>query len=158
MTEGGAGPLVRKFVLKTMEDAQRFYAFLKANREPMMEQGRFLQVVVSEYKSSRSNEQNAYMWAGLLKPTAEQAWITGHDRKQRRYSDIGWNLILKVMFLPETNAKGMDKWFYLPNGERELVMSTSDLNVEEMKLYLNQCAEYVTHDLGVMLPVNPKDL
>lgn len=142
--------LVRKFVLKTNEDAARLYTFLKANREPMMEQGRFLQVVISEYKATRSNEQNAYMWVGLLGPTSEQAWIKG-----QRFSDEGWNKILKRMFLPEVNAKGMDKWFYHPDGERDLVMSTSDLNVDEMRLYLDTCAEYVTHDLGVMLPANP---
>jgi hypothetical protein len=147
------GQLVRKWVFKTRADWDRFYAFMGQNLKPMADQGRFLQCVVSEYKASRSAESNAYMWAGLLNPTADQAWVSG-----RQYSADGWNLILKCMFLPEVNAKGMDKWFYLPDGERELVMSTSDLNVEEMKLYLNQCAEYVANDLGVHLPANPRDL
>lgn len=150
---GNHGLGVAKFVLKTNQDAQRFYAFLKANREPMMEQGRFLQIVVSEYKSSRSNEQNAYMWSkGLLGAIAEQAAYRG-----KRYSAEGWNMIFKRMFLPETCAKGIDKWFMLPDGERELVMSTSHLNEAEMNVYLHEVEAFAATELGVMLPANPND-
>mgnify|MGYP000193225342 CR=1 FL=1 len=144
--------LVRKFVFYTDDDVLRFTAFMRANRKPMAEQQRFLQAVVSEYKATRSNEQNAYMWAGLLEPTSEQAWAAG-----KRLSPEGWNLVLKIMFLPETCAKGVSKWFYAPDGERTLSMSTSDLNVDEMRLYLDSCAAYVNSDLGVQLPQNPRD-
>lgn len=146
------GQMVRTFVFETDEDVRRFMAFMKANRQPMAEQKRYLQAVVSEYKASRSKEQNSYMWVGILQPTSEQGWTNG-----RRLSDAGWNLALKMMFLPETCAKGLDKWFYAPTGERTLEMSTSDLNVDEMRLYLDQIAEFVTTELGVMLPANPKD-
>lgn len=145
--------LVRKFVLFTDADVARFIAFMGANRKPMAEQERYLQVVVSEYKTSRSKEQNAYMWAGLLTPTSEQAWANS-----QRLSPEGWNLVLKIMFLPEVCAKGTQKWLYLPSGERDLMMSTTHLNVTEMDLYLRECEAYVTSELGVMLPVNPRDL
>jgi hypothetical protein len=152
---GNFGLGVAKFVLKTNQDAMRLYAFLKANREPMMEQGRYLQVVISEYKATRSNEQNAFMWSkGLLGAISEQAAYDGN-----RYSPEGWNLIFKIMFLPETCAKGVDKWFYPPGDkDRQLVMSTSDLNESEMNLYLHEVEAFATNDLGVMLPVNPRDL
>lgn len=145
--------LVRKFVFYTDDDVLRFMAFMKANRKPMAEQERYLQAVVSEYKPTRSNEQNAYMWKAILEPTSEQAWHAG-----KRLSEEGWNLALKIMFLPETCAKGIDKWFYAPNGERTLTMSTSDLNVDEMRLYLDESSAFVTTDLGVHLPANPRDL
>lgn len=146
-------PLLRKFIFKEHADWERFVAFMKQNLPAMVAEKRYLQAVVSEYKSTRSNEQNAYMWAAILSPTSEQAWVNG-----RRLSDEGWNLALKVLFLPETCAKGVDKWLYATNGERTLMMSTSDLNVDEMKHYLDQITEYVAADLGVHLPANPRDL
>ena len=146
------GQLVRKWVFKTSADWDQLYAFMGLNLKPMAEQGRFLQCVVSEYKASRSAESNAYMWVGLLKPISEQAWVGG-----RTYSDEVWHEQFKREYLPETNARGMDKWEYLPNGDRSLVMGTQHLNKDEMTLYLNQVAEYATTVLGVHLPVNPND-
>lgn len=156
--------LVRKFVLFTDADVEMFMAFMRANRRPMAEQQRFLQVVVSEYKESRTNEQNAFMWAGLLEPIAEQAYVGGV-----RYKAEMWHEFFKEMFLPETNAKGMDKWYYIPDPkvasllqappsqERRLMMGTSNLNTAEMADYLNKIAEYAVHDLGVKLPANPRE-
>lgn len=149
----GGNALVRKFVFLTDDDVARFMAFMRANRADMAKQGRFLQVVVSEYKASRSTEANAYMWAGILEPAAQQAWSGGS-----RWKAEAWHELLKQLFLPETCAKGVDKWWILPNGDRRLVMSTSDLNVSEMTVYLDQCAAYVTTELGVLLPANPRDL
>lgn len=151
MTNGGQ--MVRTFVFETDEDVRRFMAFMKANRQPMAEQKRYLQAVISEYKETRTSAQNRFMWKGLLEPASEQAWTNG-----RRLSEEGWNKVLKIMFLPETCAKGVDKWFIAPDGSRTLEMSTSDLNVEEMRLYLDQCSAFLTTDMGVHLPINPRDL
>jgi hypothetical protein len=148
-----SAPLVRKFVFFTDADVERFMAFMRANRKPMAEQKRFLQVTVAEYKSNRSNEQNAYMWAGILEPMEQQAMIAGARFK----ADI-WNELGKELFLPDVNAKGQEKWQYLPNGSRRLMMSTSDLNHEEMTLYLHALAAYAVDELGVLLPANPRDL
>jgi hypothetical protein len=145
--------LVRKFVLYTDADVDRFMVFMRANRKPMAEQERYLQIVVSEYKASRSNEQNAYMWVGVLEPTAEQCWSGG-----ARFKAEVWNEYFKELYLPEVNAKGMDKWMMLPNGSRRLMMSTSDLNHDEMTLYLHQISAHAASELGVLLPANPRDL
>jgi hypothetical protein len=37
-------------------------------------------------------------------------------------------------------------------------MSTGDLNEEEFEVYLLEVGSYATHDLGVRLPANPRDL
>ena len=145
--------MVRKFVFFTPVDWQRFTAFCKANIKPMAEQERYLQAVVSEYKKSRSAESNSFMWVGLLDPMSEQAWQAG-----RRLSPEGWNLVMKILHLPDTCAKGVDKWLYTADGDRTLMMSTTDLNTAEMGLYLTKCSAYAASDLGVHLPVNPRDL
>ena len=145
--------LTRKFIFRDDADVQRFTAFMAANRKPMAEQKRYLQAVVSEYKVDRTAEQNAAMWRAILQPMAEQAWHKG-----RQFSDEGWNLILKVLFLPETCAKGIDKWLYLDSGERQLLMSTKHLNHEEMALYMGAITAYAADDLGVLLPANPRDI
>jgi len=145
--------LVRRFVFYSAVDWQKFIAFMKANLAPMAAQERWLQAVVSEYKTSRSLEQNAYMWVGILEPVAEQYWAAG-----RRYSAEVWNEQFKEEFLPDVCARGIDKWQYLPKGDRRLMMSTSDLNKAEMTLYLQQIAAYAATELGVHLPANPRDL
>lgn len=145
--------LVRKFVLFTDDDVRRFMSFMSANRKPMADQQRFLQVVVSEYKPSRSNEQNAYMWKALLEPIEQQAWSGG-----ARFKAEMWHELAKELFLPELCAKGVHKWQMLPNGSRRLVMGTGDLNRDEMTLYLHQLAAYAADELGVLLPANPRDL
>lgn len=148
-------PLVRRFIFKTENDWKLFKAFIRAHWAPLKAQGLWLQVVVSIYKSKRSVEQNSYMWGdGLLGTIAKQALANG-----QRLTPEGWNMVFKILFLPDLNAKGMDKWFIDPiTHEKTLSMSTSDLNEQEMNHYLTQVAEYATHDLGVRLPVNPKDL
>lgn len=157
--------LVRTFVFETDEDVQRFMIYMRAHRKPMLEQGRFLQAVVSEYKPSRSKAQNAFMWKALLEPISLQATVCG-----QRYVSAVWNEHCKELFLPEVNAKGMQKWFTVPpdprtarllqaapQPERRLAMSTSDLNTDEMAVYLDQVADYAVHELGVQLPANPRE-
>lgn len=158
--------LVREFVFRDRADWDRFVAFMGANLAPMAEAKRYLRCVVSEYKATRSTEANAYMWAGILEPTAQQAYVAG-----QRYTAEVWHEHAKELFLPEINARGQEKWYYppeLPNPkmaallqppqkQRRLVMSTSHLNTAEMALYLDQVAEYVTTELGVLLPQNPRD-
>ena len=144
---------VRKWIFREHSDWVRFVEFMRTNMKDAAEHERPLQAVVSHYKATRSAEQNAFMWVGILEPLAMQASVGG-----TRFKAEVWNELLKELFLPETCAKGIDKWLMLPNGERRLEMSTSDLNVEEMTLYLNQAAAYAASEQGVMLPVNPRDL
>jgi len=74
------------------------------------------------------------MWDRLT-DIAEQARPQG-----REYSPDLWHEIIKRLNLPETCAKGIDKWGELPNGDRVLVMSTTDLDVSEMTDYLDKLA------------------
>ena len=145
-------PLVRKFVLFGDAEAQQLVALLRMRRE-LAERGKYFQVIVSQYAPDRRLDQNAKMWVGTLDPMEDQARMNGHKLPAN-----SWHLIMKMMFLPETCAKGIDKWKYLPSGDRELTMSTGDLNEDEMDLYLHQIAAYAATELGVKLPANPRDL
>lgn len=144
--------LVRTFVFETDEDVQRFMVYMRAYRKPMAEQGRFLQVVVSEYKETRSAAANRYMWAALLQPIAEQAVVGG-----RHYSAEVWSEFFKAQFLPDITSRGTQKWLYLPDGSRQLVGSTTHLNKDEMTDYLDKVADYAVHELNVQLPANPSE-
>jgi hypothetical protein len=153
--------LIRMFIFESPEDLDRFNIFVRSQ----MEAGRTPQAATSEYKRNRSKAQNAFMWKALLEPIAQQAAPGG-----QRYVAAVWNEHCKELFLPEINAAGMSKWMEIPpdprmarllqrapRPERRLVMSTSDLNTEEMKNYLDQVAEYAVHELHVQLPANPRD-
>ena len=145
--------LVRKFVIRVRPDWDRFMAFISSNLKEITDRGDALQIVVSIYRATRSNEANAFMWAGLLTPIAEQAWIGGVQ-----YKPAVWAEFYKELFLPDVNAKGMDKWMLIPSGNRRLMMGSSDLNTAEMTLYLEQISAHATGELGVLLPANPNTL
>ena len=104
-----------------------------------------LRVVVTEDKSKRSNEQNKLLWKRLGE-VSQQAMPRG-----QRFSDEVWHEYLKRELLPEECAKGVNKWDYLPTGEKVLKMGTPDLNVEEMTTYLDKLAAHVATEYGVEL-------
>jgi len=139
-------------VLRSDNDARALVAALKLNRKPMADAGTPLQVTVTIYRASRKQEQNALYWV-ILAQIADQAWVAG-----RRFDAETWHVHCKRSFLPEVNERGADKWRLLPNGDRELVMSSTDLNVSEFSTYLNEVQAYATTELGVMLSQNPRDL
>lgn len=144
-------PLVRRFVLHGDAEARQLFEFLSQRKELMEKRGKVFQVVVSEYSPSRTLAQQARMWVAILKPTADQV-------RNPRLTDKGWNFVLKQMWLPEISASGVSKWKYLPNGDRELSMSTTDLTEDEMDAYLHTLEGYVVSEFSVMLPANPRDL
>jgi hypothetical protein len=86
------------------------------------------------------------MW-GILKAVAEQV----QTQDGQLHSQQTWNRYFKERFLPDRCSRGVDKWRVLGDGERELVMSTSDLNELEMDLYLSLLRNYATAELGVEL-------
>lgn len=150
MTEHDA--FVRKFVLDSEESCAQLWAVLK-QRHDIAKFGQVLQVVVAKVTPSRRADQNRKMWVAYLEPIAQQARV---NKASIRAED--WHLVLKAMFLPEVCAKGIHKWTYKDNGDRELTMSTGDLNEDEFEVYLHEIGSYATHDLGVRLPANPRDL
>lgn len=135
--------VARTFILTGDTDAQSLWAFLRNNWKALSDLGKPLAVRVYQHKVKRSDEQNALMWVWLGQ-IEERAYIAG-----QRFSDDAWNQHCKEQLLPEETAAGKKKWMHLPSGERRLIMSTSDLNIEEMTTYLDQLAAYAATDLGV---------
>lgn len=136
--------LARTFIIRGPEQAAQLHGFLKQNAAAMAEQGQPLEVRVCVHKAKRSNEQNALMWA-VLGEMASQAWIGG-----RQYDAEVWNVWAKRELLPEETARGVKKWRYLPDGSRELFMSTTDLDVSEMTAYID-ALQAKAAELGVEL-------
>ena len=144
-------PLIRRFVLRSDAEASQLWAFLRQRHELLEKRGKFFSVVVSEYSPTRRLAQNSKLWVGYLDPTAAQVRNPRMDAK-------GWHFVLKCMFLPDICASGIHKWKYLKNGDRELSMSTGDLNEDEFDVYLHEVGAYVSSELGVHLPQNPRDI
>lgn len=144
-------PLVRRFVLTSDIAAAQLLEVLRM-RKDMAKRGRFLQVVVSSYAPDRRVDQNKKYWKAYLEPIAQQVRLDGYWSTPE-----SWHQVLKVLHLPEVCAKGITKWKYEPD-RRVLMMSTGDLNEEEFEVYLHTIGSYATHDLGVRLPANPRDI
>lgn len=138
-------PVLRTFIIRTPEIAAGLMAFIKQHARAAVERNRPLQITVAEYRQTRSNQANSYMWAAVLTPIAEQVCVNG-----RWFSADTWSQYMKAQFLPEVNAAGMEKWTYMPDGSRELAMGTSDLNSEEFAVYLNQVQAHAATEYGVV--------
>lgn len=96
-----------------------------------------LEVVIREKVKARNNDQNALLWAALNE-IAAQAWVNG-----RQFSADVWHEHAKREFLPEQHEEGItregyQKWDYLPNGERVLVGSTTQLTTKGFADYVEQ--------------------
>lgn len=144
--------LVRKFVLHSDAEASQLFALLRQRKE-LAAMGKVFQVVVSAHAPDRRADQNRKMWVAYLEPISQQARLDGYWSTPE-----SWNKLMKVMHLPEVCAKGIHKWLYKEDGERELTMSTGDLNDGEFEVYLKKVGSYANHELGVRLPANPRDL
>lgn len=127
--------------------AQASCAFIMANWRQMVADGAPLAARFGPYKVSRSVEQNNLMWVWLGQ-ISRDVWVGG-----RQYEDEVWNIHAKRELLPEENAKGKQKWAYLPDGSRELQMSTTDLNVSEMAEYMTKLQAWAAVEHGVTLHV-----
>ena len=100
-----------------------------------------LELILREEKKGRTPDQNAAMWSGPLKDIAEQAWVEG-----RQYLDVTWHEYFKRKYLPEDDDPELSeltkdsyqKWDYAPDGERELIGSTTKLTVKGFARYLTQ--------------------
>ena len=136
---------VMTWVLSSPEVAARMITWLKENAGTYAKSGKPLQITAAPYRETRSKAQNSWMWVAVLTPASEQI-ITGG----RSYSPQVWNEYLKEKFLPEICAKGLSKWEQMPDGTRRLVMSTSDLNVEEMTGYLDEIQAHLSTEYGVL--------
>ena len=134
----------KTFIVRNTEIAQRVYDFIGAHADDQIKLGKPLRVVIAPYVEDRTLAQNAFMWSAVLTQIARQVVVLG-----RRHPEESWNEHLKEKFLPEECSKGVKKWRYLPTGERRLHMSTTDLDVQEMSIYLEQIQAYAATELGV---------
>lgn len=97
-----------------------------------------IEVVIRERQKKRNLDQNALMWAGPLMDFEKQGYEGG-----RTYKAEIWHEFFKREFLPEAfdeelTREGYVKWSYLPNGDRTLVGSTTDLTVKGFSEYLEK--------------------
>jgi len=135
----------RFFVLRESVHFDSLVTALKANWPAMAAAGKPLGVTVAPYRKSRSHEANALMWVWLTQ-IAEQAWVAG-----RQYAPEVWHEHMKRELLPERNARGDEKWRLLPDDSRDLVMSTTRLNIAEMSIYMEKLQANAATTLGVQL-------
>ena len=133
----------RLFVLRERRHLDALIASLVNNWDAFAQMGQPLGCSVAPYCITRSQEQNALMWV-WLSHAAQNAWVGG-----LQFSAETWNEHFKRELLPERNARGLAKWEVLPTGERRLAMSTRDLNVTEMSLYMQALQAALATDLGV---------
>ena len=112
-------------------------------------------VEITTFRKTRTNEQNALMWAGMLNDFAEQVFIDG-----RQFSKNIWHEYLKEMFLPEIpeseiTRKNYVKWVTLPNGKKILNGSTTGLTTKGMDIYLTKCYSYGAQELEIKFSASP---
>ncbi|AKJ28760.1 recombination protein NinB [Caldimonas brevitalea] len=134
----------RTFIVRDETIAARVHGFIDQNAGPQIKAGKPLRVVIAPHVEDRTDAQNRFMWVAVLTPISKQVNVLG-----KRFSPEAWNEMLKEEYLPEENSKGKKKWQILPNGQRRLQMSTTDLDVEEMTEYLHKIQAYAASDLGV---------
>lgn len=89
--------------------------------------------------------QNKWLWS-LNTDLSNQVTIEG-----KKFSPESWHELLKRQFLPETCEKGVDKWDYLPNGDRFLRMSSTDLNIKEFRDYSDEIEAFAVTEFNVRI-------
>lgn len=123
--------LARTFVIRSGEDAQRLITFLKLNAPAAIETGEPLEVTVRVHRPRASDAQRSLIWV-VLQQIADQAWIAG-----RQFDAETWAEHAKRELLPERTSRGVEKWRLLPSGDRELSMSTENLDRTEKTAYID---------------------
>ena len=123
------------FVLRDETHCRRLHAFLRANWLAMAQAGKPLGVLVTEYKSKRSNPQNKLLWS-VLHQIAEHAWVDG-----KQFSAEAWHENFKRQFI------GTEE---LPNGATTGI-STVSLDVAAFSDYIERVMQYAAEHLGVTI-------
>lgn len=115
-------------------------------------------VTIAEYKKTRTRDQNAMQWAGMLEDFANQGRFAG-----RTFSAFVWHEWLKERYLPEYFKDGITlkdyvKWVAMPGGNLKMVGSTTQLTIKGMSLYLEECYAYGCTELDIKFSANPREL
>lgn len=127
--------MLKTFVIRSQEQADRLAAFVGANWKACADQGKPLSVVASEYKSKRNLEQNAAYWR-LLSAIADTAWIDG-----KQFSKEAWHIHFASKFIGYTEG---------PGGEL-VPMSTTGLSVHEFSEYMEKIQACAATELGLTI-------
>ena len=107
-------------------------------------------------KQTRSLAQNNLLWA-VLTQISNQLELAG-----KKYSPEAWHEYFKQLFMPELtddleelvkNHETYQKWDYLPNGDRILKASTTDLTTKGFSEYIEQIYAFASIE-GVMFENN----
>lgn len=120
-----------------------------------------LEVVIREQVKARTLDQNAAMFAGVLRDMENQLWVNG-----RTYKAEIWHEWAKAEYLPDEitepytfeqvkNPETYRKWDINPKGDRVLVGSTTELTKHGFHLYHTQLEAYATSH-GVLLSAPPE--
>jgi hypothetical protein len=149
----------RQFIIRAPEHKDALIRFIDQNWHAMSKTGEPMQVLLSAHRGSRTNDQLAAMWAGILQPMADQIWLDG-----RRFSAETWHQHAKMTILPDMQEEGLYEWFkaradlslwlYLPNGDRQFIGSTDMLNKKGMSEYMGRLEAWAV-DMDVQLPAAP---
>jgi len=139
----------RVFILREGRNVEQLMAFLKQNAKAMADLKRPLEVVVREHKAKGTDEQRALIWV-INQQIAEQAWFAG-----RQFDAETIHIHCKREFLPEVTEAGKVKWKTLPNDERELALSTEDLNRNEKTVYITALLAFAA-SVGVEIHIEDR--
>lgn len=115
-----------------------------------------LQIVVSEYKPPRKQSQNAFLWAGPLKDIAEQAFLDGRQYSAEVWMEYFKRELLPEEFDPELCREGYRKYDYLPDDQRVMVGSSTQLTVKGFSNFVEQITAFGA-SLGVMFHASPNE-
>lgn len=135
-------------------EAQREYAIQLLKMEDMdAEHPR--EFLIRDMKPQRTVDQNALMWAGIMSTIQSEMKKEGFG-----YTQDAWHMFCKSKFLPDEQnppddfeeddiRDGYQKWLYLPNGERHLNGSTTQLTKKGFSKYLDKICAYFANEYGV---------
>lgn len=152
----------RQFILRSLQNFESLVHFLEANWPQLSREETPIEVKCSIYQKSRTNDQLAVLWAGILQPMADQAWIGG-----RQYSAETWHEFMKQTHIPamQHEEEWPGRWVkdgavlyrFMPDGDRQFSGSTAMLTKRGMAEYITRCEAYAVSELGVKLPANPRE-
>lgn len=126
----------RMFVLRELAHFTQLMAFLSSHWQLFAREGKFLAVTVTLFKDKRTLAQNRrYFGPAVLGAIAQQAVVDG-----RRYDKASWHEFFKREFIGLID---------LPFGGTR-AMSSTDLDVEEFGIFMQEVEAYAAQELGVI--------
>lgn len=130
---------------------------IESNWRAMAASGHPMAVRIYEHKDQRTLQQQALMWI-RLEEIAVQAWVDG-----RQYADETWHEQMKKEYLPNEEGptkrcrRGYRKYTILPDGERRLIGSTTQLTTFGMAEYMEKLMAFGA-SLGVRFAPTPREM